>query len=326
MPADLVIVAPEYALAPLEHTTPGSQWYKAMNDAGYNFGPIFQKHIEVETRSGVRQARSKLSLTPPEEEYRQSSYPMHPVNIDGCLQTVSLALFRGNRSDVDAVLIPAIIDSIVIIPTALPETGLAVTSSKYEGIGRPEASKNYMSDVSVYDPSSKGLLFEVKGIHYHQLDVIDLRHADDSYCEMTWKPDIAHLTRDKFLHLLPLEITEDKFSCANQLIDMVAHKTPSLKVMEVNVSADDETSLWLDESGFDEASRAASKEYHFVASDATLLMNVQEKHKNQTNAKFSILDLTRPPTELSPGTAAYDLIIVKTVQSFYKNLIAVTDV
>lgn len=314
-----VTAAPESALAPLEHTTPGSMWYKAMNDAGYNFGPVFQKHLEVETRSGVRKARSKLSLTPPEEEYRQSSYPMHPVNIDGCLQTVSLALFRGNRSDVDAVLIPAIIDSIVIVPTALPETGIAVTESKYEGIGRPDASKNYMSAVSVYDPSSKNLLFEVKGIHYHQLDVIDLRHANDSYCEMTWKPDVTYLTQDSF-HSLSLEKNDGYFkgrtsagNQANQLIDMVAHKKPSLKVMEVNIFSDDQTSMWLDEGDFDAAARAACKEYHFVASDAPVLMNVQEKYTGQGNAKFSVLDVTRPPVELSPGTEVYDLIIVKTV-------------
>jgi hypothetical protein len=307
-------------------------WYKAMNDAGYNFGPVFQKHLEVETRSGVRTARSKLSLTPPEEEYRQSHYPMHPVNIDGCLQTVSLALFRGNRSDVDAVLIPAIIDSIVIIPTSLPETGVAVTSSKYERIGRPEASKNYMSDVSVYDPSSKNLLFEVKGIHYHQLDVIDLRHANDSYCEMTWKPDVTYLTQESF-HSLQLEQNDGYFkgstspaNHANQLLDMVAHTKPSLKVMEVNISSDDQTSMWLDEGDFDESSRAACKEYHFVASDAIILMNVQEKYNGQGNAKFSILDVTRPPAELSPATDMYDLIIVKTVSLFaYTTLKTETD-
>jgi hypothetical protein len=294
-------------------------WYKAMNDAGYNFGPVFQKHLEVETRSGVRQARSKLSLTPPEEEYRQSCYPMHPVNIDGCLQTVSLALFRGNQSDVDAVLIPAIIDSIVIIPTALPETGIAVTSSKYEGSGRPEASKNYMSDVSVYDPSTKGLLFEVKGIHYHQLDVIDLQHTNDSYCEMTWKPDITYLTQEKFLNLSPEQpdgYSKSRISArkyANQLIDMIAHKKTGLKVMEVNITSEDQTSIWLDEDDCYEASRAAYKEYHFLATHVAVLMKVQEKYTGQGNTKFSVVDITRPPAELSLGTEVYDLIIVKMV-------------
>lgn len=306
-------VAPESALIPLEHTTPGSQWYKAMNDAGYNFGPVFQKHLEVETRSGVRNARSRLSLTPPQENYRQSWYPMHPVNIDGCLQTVSLGLFRGNRSDVDAVLIPAIIDSIVILPTPLPETGVAVTSSKYEGIGRPEASKNYTSEVSVYDPSSKNLLFEVKGIHYHQLDVIDLRHTNDVYCQMTWKPDIMYLTPENF----PFEkVDRGLYSSAelyaSQLIDMAAHKKPGLKVMEVNTSADDHSSLWFDAGDFDNASRAVYKEYHFVTSDATVLMAVQEKYIGQGNTNFSVLDITRPPVELSKPGSNYDLVIVKT--------------
>ncbi len=294
-------------------------WYKAMNDAGYNFGPVFQKHIEVETRSGVRKARSKLSLVAPEEEYRQSYYPMHPVCIDGCLQTVSLGIFRGNRSDVDAVLIPAIIDSIVIIPTATPATGIAVTSSKYVGVGRPEASRNYMSNVSVYDPSTSGLLFEVTGIHYHQLDVLDLQEAGNSYCEMAWKPDISYLTQDKLLALSPESTNRDSNdnsympNHANQLLDMIAHKMPNLKVMEINTSPNDQTSMWLDGSNFDERSRAACTEYSFVASDTTVLMNVEEKYTAQGNAKFDVLDVTRAPSDFSPGTTTFNLIIVKTV-------------
>jgi hypothetical protein len=190
-----------------------------------------------------------------------------------------------------------------------------VTSSKYEGSGRPEASKSYMSDVSVYDPSTKGLLFEAKGIHYHQLDVIDLQHTNDSYCEMTWKPDITYLTQEKFLNLSAEQLdgySKSRIS-ANQLIDMIAHKKTGLKVMEVNITSEDQTSIWLGEDDCDEASRAAYKECHFLATHATVLMEVQEKYTGQGNTKFSVVDITRPPAELSLGTEVYDLIIVKMV-------------
>ncbi|KAH8646008.1 polyketide synthase [Tricladium varicosporioides] len=304
-------VATETSLAPLEYPTPARLWYKAMNEAGYNFGPIFQKHIRMETRSGVRKARSLLSMTEPEEEYRQSKYAMHPVNIDGCLQTVSLALFRGNRADIDAVLIPAIIDNIVIIPTGTrSEVGMAITSSRYVGVGRPEASKNYKSDVAVYDSTSKGLLFEVSGLHFHQLEVLNPENANHVFCNLNWKPDISFLTQDKLA-----AITSNNTSTSDrvqQLLDIAAHKKPGLKVMEVNISSADESALWLEDGNQDRLlSRTACKEYRFSTPDANTLMNIQEKYASQSSAKFELVDFTRSSEDLVEVKSDFDLVLLK---------------
>ncbi len=143
---DFAQVADKSLLAPLSHPTPGHLWYKAMHDAGYSFGPLFQKHLQAESMSGSRKSRSLVSLTEPAEEYQQSFYPMHPVVIDGCFQTVGPSLWKGNRSTVDSVLVPAIIDSLIInARETKPEVGISVTSSKYVGVGRQEEPKNYMS-------------------------------------------------------------------------------------------------------------------------------------------------------------------------------------
>lgn len=313
---DKRIVGSKSVTSPLTHTTPGQMWYKAMNDAGYNFGPVFQKHIEVETRSGIRKARSKLSLSEPEEEYKQSYYPMHPVCIDGCLQTVSLALFRGNRSDVDAVLIPAIIDSITIIPSRTErEFGRAVTTSKYAGVGRPEVSKNYTSDVSVYDPASRDLLFEVTGIHYHQLEVLGSSRGIETFCRTQWKPDIAHLNGDILNNSSVLGQDDPQTATMNQLMDMVTHKTPNLRILEVNMSAEDTTSTWLD-GDFNKQSRAACKEYTFASSDPASLLSAEEKYSMNGNINFDLIDLTRP-VPASEDLAKFDLIIVKLVSRHF---------
>jgi len=310
---DETSVAPESVTPKLTHTTPGQMWYKAMNDAGYNFGPVFQKHIEVETRSGVRKARSKLSLSEPEEEYKQSYYPMHPVCIDGCLQTVSLALFRGNKSDVDAVLIPAIIDSIIIIPSSTKrEFGLAVTSSKYAGIGRPEVSKNFTSDVAVYDPISRDLLFEVAGIHYHQLDVLAYSKEKDTFGRTEWKPDIACLTGGMLPDLAVSTHDDRNLSTINRLIDIVAHKIPNLTVLEANMSSGDQSSIWLDGRYFDIGSRAACKGYTFASSDPGALMNAEEKWSTNGNVNFDLIDFTRRTPEDSI-ISKFDLIVIKVV-------------
>jgi len=292
-----------------------------MHDAGYSFGPVFQKHLKVESLSNTRKSRSIVSLSEPAEDYQQSSYPMHPVCIDGCLQTVGPSLWKGNRSSVDAVLIPAIIDNIIIKPTAVqPEFGLSVTSSEYVGVGRRERTKNYMSNASVYDPDTGALLFQVSGLRYHQLDVLDHQHVNHSYSQVCWKPDITHLTNHKLLEL-PIETPYGSpnhggtwLTRVSQLIDFIAHKRANLKVLEVNMTPGDLTSVWLDEGHFDKSSRAALLEYNLATRDATTLMSAQEKYAAQGDTNFSLLDLTRPPNDLPLGIAGFDLVIVKLVR------------
>jgi len=292
-----------------------------MQDAGYSFGPIFQKHLEAESLSNTQKSRSLVSLSEPAEEYQQSFYPMHPVCIDGCLQTVGPSLWKGNRSSVDTVLIPAIIDTMIIKPTAVqPEVGISVTSSEYVGVGRQEKAKNHMSNASVYDPNTGTLLFQVSGLRYHQLSVHENQNANHSYSQTLWKPDVTYLTNDK-LWKLPIEATygslnpgDTWLTRASQLIDFIAHKRPNLKVLEVNMTPGDLTSVWLDEGNFEKDSRAAYLEYHLSTPDATTLMSAQEKYAAQGDTKFSLLDLTRSQNDLPSSTAGFDLVIVKMVR------------
>lgn len=90
--ADTIVAAPESALKPLEHTTPAHLWYKATEDVGYSFGPIFQKQIEVGAVAAKPYSRALLFLSEPPSAYAQSPYPMHPVCIDGCLQASAASL------------------------------------------------------------------------------------------------------------------------------------------------------------------------------------------------------------------------------------------
>jgi hypothetical protein len=276
--------------------------------------------MQVESVIGTRKSRSIVSLTEPAEEYQQSYYPLHPASIDACLQTVGPSLWKGDRSSVNAVLIPAIIESIVIKPTAArPEFGISVASSAYVGVGRFENPKNYASSASVYDPDTKALLFQVSGLRYHNLDVLEDQFASHSYAEISWKPDITFLTRDRLLGL-PVEEPfcagrnhSSPLGEVNKLIDLVAHKKPNLKVLEVNVATNDLTSIWLDRESFDKVTGAACVEYELLLTDAATLMNVQEKYGAQGDTGFTLLDFTRPSSDIALSTSDFDLIIIKLV-------------
>jgi hypothetical protein len=314
-------VAPKIALTPLTHSTSGQLWYKALRDAGYSFGPLFQKHLEVEALVGVRQSRSLVSLSEPPSEFPLSIYPMHPACIDGCLQSVAPSLWRGDRSNVNAVLIPAIIDSLILTSrTSQSETGISVTSSEYGGAGRLEDTKNWMSNASVYDPNTGSLLLQISGLRYHKLDIRESPHAAHTYTRVAWQPDITYLSQDQLLKLTSEEPFNNSCSGeshiltkANWVIDMKAHKKPNLKVMEVNQRPNDSSSIWLGGSQFNKSSRAAWRQYCFASIDATALIKAQEKYEARRNTLFSLLDITKPPHDFAPNETDFDLVIVKLV-------------
>ena len=216
-------------MVPLKHTSSGHLWYKALNSVGYGFGPEFQKQLTVESTAGQRGSRSYISLVkPPSTWSPQSPYPTHPACIDGCFQTVTPSLWAGDRSAINAVLVPAVIDDLVINPvTARPEVGISVTTSEYSGRGRQEETKNYISNCSVYDPDNGSLLLQLRGLRYHKLDTGEEPHAAHTCNRSLWRPDITFLTQAQ----LPDLKVEDSTSKLDHIIDLVAHKKPGLKVL-----------------------------------------------------------------------------------------------
>lgn len=318
--SDLDTVAPEDALKPLQCSTPGSLWYKAMHDAGYNFGTLFQKQLEVESVSGQRQSRSIVSLTVPESTYPQSSYPIHPACIDGCLQTCAPSLWKGNRAGVSDVLVPAIIDEIVITTSGpRPETAVSITKSKHNGLGRLEETKNYVSYASVYDQATGDLLFQVSGLRYHKLDTRENPYAAHNYSRVIWKPDITWLSQEAILKVPSKYVSSSSGSgdvalgTVNEIIDLVSHKKPNVKVMEVNMISGDSSSMWLDGSLSENTFRAASRAFHFVSPDAKALIDAQEIYSAHGNSNFDLLDISKPAGEFQSSETDFDLVVVRIV-------------
>ena len=307
---EVELKASEATLKPLTHTTAGQAWYKAMNDAGYNFGPMFQKQLEIESISGERHSRSLLSFMEPDSEFPQSHYPLHPVSIDNCLQSSAPSLWKGNRSGVNNVLVPAIIDSVIITSKKHPETAIADSTSRYVGLGRREETKNYMSDASVYDPHHGSLLFRVSGLRYHKLDTQEDPYAAHKYSRVTWKPDITLLSQQSLSQIVKT-LKPDHDQVINEIIDMVAHKNPNLKVVESNMLPGDSTSAWLHGDIPDMSIRAAAAQYRYTSVDANALITAQEKYEGKGNTEFSLLDISNSTADLPTIEDGYGLTIVR---------------
>lgn len=296
-------VATKEEIAPLKHTTPGHLWYKISSEVGYAFGPAFQKQVLVEAIAGQRNSRSHISFAEPPSAYMpQSPYPVHPAVLDGCFQSATPSIWAGGRSTMNAVLIPAIIDDLVINPVPQqgpPELGVAVARAEYSGRGRPEMAKNYKSSTSIFHPQTGALLVQMTNLSCHQLDVGADLFAKHTFMQSTFLPDISLLkSGDGLLQLGGVQ----------EVLDLAAHKKPALKVLELSLAAGDASCLWFE--GRDRANRLVYSEYKFMASDARDLVAVQNEHSSERSTSFGILDAAK--ADLGAGDKDFDFVIVKT--------------
>jgi Polyketide synthase dehydratase len=325
---DEIVVSSKTALEPFKYSVPAQLWYKAMGDVGYSFGPQFQKKMEVESVAGRRYSRVLLSFSDAESTFPQSDYPMHPVCIDGCLQSGVPSLWQGHRSSIDTVLVPAIIDDVVIRSRLTqPKTGIAVTNSEYVGVGKLDEARSFKTHASVYDTKSGSLLYKMSGLHYNKLDMQKDRHGASAYTRLVWKPDISFLTQARLLSLAPKQRTNISAEAGAaswveviQVIALIAHKKPNLTVMEVN-GVSSAQSTWLECDDVDSLSRRACRRYLFTSNTSSNLLEAQERYQRHPHVEFSICDITKPAHEFTSHETSLDFVLVKLVSLLGDNSI-----
>ncbi|KAJ8063559.1 hypothetical protein OCU04_007431 [Sclerotinia nivalis] len=296
-----------HELAPLKHPQSTKLWYKAQAEVGMGFGPTFQKIKSIESVSGSRICRTIVDLQPPSSKWDpQSYYPLHPAVLDGCLQTATPANAAGERSLIKDTMIPASVDDMVVnkMPRNLYE-GLTIAESIYTGRGRKDVAKSWIANVAVHDPNTGALILRVKGLNYIRLDV-DEKPDPHVFQTVTWKPDISLLTQSQLAYVSLSDASSTKL---DNIIDLIAYKKPTLKVLEINLNYINNSSLWFE--GKDVAARAAYAQYDFASSNAKNLVSVQTANESKRNTAFHLIDTSKEALGLPVTESTYDLAIVK---------------
>lgn len=290
---DVKITASPSAMSPLLHPSPGALWYKSMSDVGYNFGESFRKLQLAETTSGSRKCRSQVDLLAPASEYRQSEYPMHPAAFDGCLQSCAPGLWRGTKSSVNAVLVPAIIDDVVVRMTDGAQkdlaSGISVSESLFAGPGRADLAKNYSSNAKVYNPQTGELVVKLTGLRYHMLDFSETPYAAHLYSKLVWAPDVA---------ISPQACATSStrgWEKVHEMADLLAHKMPNAKVVEASLIPGDAYSIWLQGvSSTQSNARNAFSSYSLLSSDAAAVVAAQDKYGAVPRTGFQLFNVGVP--------------------------------
>ncbi|KAJ2982270.1 hypothetical protein NQ176_g1494 [Zarea fungicola] len=304
---DVARLAPSEDIKPLEYPVDAALWHKAMLDAGYSFGPKFLKQLQVESRAGVRTSRSILELEVPESKYPQSKYPMHPAAMDGCFQTCAPSLWNGNRHGVNAVLVPAMIDSLTISSTKATR-GLSRTSAAYVGLGRPTDNKNYMSDAKVYDPETGTLLLHLSGLRYTRIDTGPSVYDAHKFSALQSKPDITLLSQSSLetLSELSKDAQDRSVGVANKIIELAGHKNPAHRVLELNFVSGQSQSVWAQAVAAQSHILKTYRQFAYRLTDPKALVEADQEYASD-KIETSLLD----PENVSSTDEEFELVIVR---------------
>ncbi|KAI1504774.1 hypothetical protein F5X99DRAFT_405775 [Biscogniauxia marginata] len=281
-------------------------WYKRQKEIGMEFGPAFQRLIEIEAVTGERACRTSVSLEPPEGKYDpQSYYPIHPAALDGCLQTPVPSNACGDRTNVKSVMIPVLIDDFIInkVDSRL-KRGRSKATSVYSGRGRLDLEKSWTANTSVYDAESGQLVMRITGMNYARLDVAP-KPDPHTFHSVVWKQDIDFLTQDQVMGLTP----DNGSSRLDTILDLIAHKKPALEILEIDLDGEDTSCIWFGKG--DSCTRAAYSRYDFASPNAKSLVHFETLYKDKGNVSFHQLGSENALLHLPTGVR-YDLAIVKT--------------
>ncbi|KAL8903527.1 MAG: hypothetical protein Q9207_003861 [Kuettlingeria erythrocarpa] len=296
-------ISPE-SLQLLRHTTPAQTWYKTMAEYGYRFGPCFQKQLAIESFAGCRRNRTLLSLAEVPSMYAQSTYLLHPTSIDGCLQSGGPSLWKGHRSSINALLIPAVLDEVTFYGhSSYPEEAVAVSSATYSGQGPTQRAENYANHTTVYSPITGVLLMQVSGLHYQALSGYN-RKTTYTYLSSHWRPDIDFLTEKQLGHLTT-EIGNGSSMKHNfpgwlevdTLLDLISHKKPNSKVAEIT---------------FGHPSRSLWMSHHpLTTTDTHGLQELLKSCSSSANIYGDLVDLENPGFGFAANETDFDVLILQ---------------
>ncbi|KAK4619132.1 Highly reducing polyketide synthase [Fulvia fulva] len=294
------------AAQPLDRPVPGTLWYKAMRDVGYNFGPSFRTQKAISAHIGQRRSRSLVSLQEPALQRPASRYLIHPAPFDGCIQSTAPAMWEGVRWHVNELLVPVSINDIFVssqLTSSIDEARVEATAD-YSGAGRPESAKSHVYHVSVHDASSQQLVLQVSGLSHSIIERPPSVYDNHRYSQMHWKPDISF---DRPVY------KASSLSPMHEYIELILHKHSRLSVLEIVHAQDVAQSLWLD---FPSKFREAASSFVLAVPGLDELIDFQTRYSTEPAVEdFVVIERTLEAMGASAltkrGNSKFDLVIYR---------------
>jgi zearalenone synthase (highly reducing iterative type I polyketide synthase) len=234
------------ALESCTQTIDPADFYKATNDAGLQYGPLFQGLTEIAAGSGRCATTVKITDTKASMPAgAQSAHLIHPTTLDVIFHSMFTAMAdadgEGGKLDFRRAAVPIAFDSLIFY-MGIPNAGGAQLRSccrvQRHGPLDLVADINVSSDMDFNEPK-----IIVKGIRCRELPPSATAGSANSTSSTTvkapvgtlvWKPDLTLLGQAQLRD--HIEKDNGVQSDMASIVDLAAHKKPDLAILEIGPS------------------------------------------------------------------------------------------
>ncbi|KAL4784750.1 polyketide synthase [Aspergillus varians] len=217
-------------------------WYERFVKQGLNYGPAFQTISDFHTPR--MKAGSCASATAPlHTTYGDplAVYPVHPITLDGMIQLAVVAAANGQPRELIAQVPTRLVSAVVHTSRAstLDQTCKMHAAVERTGFGYIQAGLKLANQAGE-------TMVQIDGIRlapYHspkQSDSEDTRHP---VLRVLWKPDVyglglidaqsAQKHVQNFADEAHSPVSDDSLIKLGAMLDLLAHKDPELRILEV---------------------------------------------------------------------------------------------
>jgi NADPH:quinone reductase-like Zn-dependent oxidoreductase len=275
--------------------------YDAWRSVGLDFGPTFQTVAEafVDFDNGVTVATVKPTIpylkTMMPKNYLQP-HLIHPTTLDGALQVCLVPLVSNPLKKQNSSVVVSFIEELWVSGSEHSEEGYQVFADSV-----PRGRKEHSMSCTAVDPKTEKPMVSVSGIVVTNVDIADdALDADDDprnkAWNIDWKLDSDFLTADQ------AEKAFEGSGGFQKFLDVLAHKNPSMKVLDVSNGSQEFTKSVLSTLG----QRFA--QYH-LASTSSEASEASKKSITQNFVEFKVLEASAKPSSQGFEEQSYDVLL-----------------
>lgn len=271
-------------------------WYDVLESSGLKYGPAFQGLNEIST--ALTEYKAVATISSFEDT---TKYILHPVTMDQCLQIVMVAACNGQGRSLRGLSIVTAIEHLVVFSGGQ-------TKLKIGGMAAMSRSGSLTGDVSVVSEDSHPVLL-IKRCETSLVPNDRPKCEDKLFSFVKWDTDATYCNLN--LPLAPSPTQPDP-TILSDVLKLLAHKNPKLKILELGNGGDETTRLVLNALRSQYGDRLYLT-YTYAATSFDAAFRAKATFKGTRNINVVFFDVEQQLQSQILQAGVYDLIITTDV-------------
>lgn len=281
----------------LQRHVPQAYWYDVLENGGLKYGPAFQGLDEIST--ALTDDKAVATISPFGDP---TKYILHPVTIEQCLQILMVAACRGQGQSLTGLSVVTAIEHFVVFSGGQLKFKIGGTAAK-------SRSGGVVADVSVVSGDGRPIL-SIKGCETSLVPSHRSKQEDKLLSFVKWDTDATFCN----LHqaFAPSHSKPDSSMIAD-VLKLLAHKNPKLRILELGNGAEETTRLILNTLRSRYGERLYLT-YTYATTTLDAAFKVKAAFKGTSNINVVFYDVEQQLQSSNLQAGAYDLIITTDVR------------